>query len=160
MAEHNIQHQETQDGLHKVLAELHSRMEEVKARVSFLRTRQRAIELERNELDELDESEVELRGVISAIDSEGKTDWTKTLPDELLMNIIRYVPSKYMYWLGRVDRRWNNLMKQPPMLKLERSLRWTSNHLKQLKVDNYLPDTIVKRCFTTETNCMFTLSRE
>ena len=145
MAEHNIQHQETQDGLHKVLAELYSRMEEVKARVSSLKTRQRAIELQRDELAELDASEVELRDVISAIDSERKTDWTQTLPDELLMNIIRYVPSKYMYWLGRVDRRWNNLMKQPPMLKLERSLRWTSNHLKQLKVDDYLPDTIVKK---------------
>lgn len=150
MSEHNIKHEETQEALRKLLAELHARMEEAKARVSLLKSRQRYVTLEKEEEADLDASEAEIRDVISAIDSERRTDWTSILPDELLMNIVHYVPSKYLYWLGRVDRRWNKLMNQPPMLKLERSLRWTSNHLKQLKAYIYLPDMIVNKMLYDE----------
>jgi len=139
MSEHNIQHEKTQEELLKYISELRARMEEAQARVSRLRTL--ALQLPK---EDLERGEHELSSVISELDTTRNMDYTITLPDELLINIVRYVPSKYMYQLGAVDRRWARLMKEPPMLKLERSLRWATNNTKYLQVDNVLPDKIVK----------------
>lgn len=142
MSAHNSQHEKTKEELLKYIHELNARMEEVQARVSALRYRHRSFVLP---TDELEKTENELSLVISELDEKRAIDWTRTLPDELLMNIVRFLHPKYMYEMSNVSRRWASLMKQPPMAKLERALRWTSNNAKYLRGEVVLPNMIVPR---------------
>ena len=57
-------------------------------------------------------------------EEDGGEDWLSTLPDEILHNVLSFLPAHEAVWTCVLSRRWRNLWRSAPVLRIRYAERW------------------------------------
>jgi len=146
-----LDHEGIKADLLTYLGDLRKEMELIKSNILVLRAQHSSIESQAGDEDKIadfiERDEKQLDDVIDRINkvtvyapaTDKQPDpgnFFRALPDELIIQIIKWLPDSYLYQLHDVSKRWRALMLSTTMLNHEKKVRWRSRgSVKLLKND-------------------------
>jgi hypothetical protein len=126
-------HEKIKLDLQRYLADLRTEMELIKSNIRVLRLQHSSIgETDDRMVRCIEQDEEQLDTVIDKINAQTvhaaeMGNLFLKLPDELMLEIFKWLPNKYMYKMPEVSKRWKGLMSSTTMINHEKKVRWTSD---------------------------------